>query len=208
MFGDLATRRNDPIPRETGYLVFLYGTLMEGMHNHWLVEKLLETRHAVCISKEARAVSMVIADIRGLPAMYPGMGALRKTTAHGELYCVSPDGLMLLDAFEGTPHFYTRKRLAVAYNGSQTATTEYYAGPRPGMGDHDEGYAPVGHACVKASGRTFSSNWKEYDPTARGPAVYYRGGYIQNEPWPRQRQRRIGGDIIFNEAVDFEEAEG
>lgn len=82
------------------HLIFVYGTLMRGMDNHWHLKDSPFVR-STQTDEGWKLYSL------GLPFMVPS--AYGKVW--GEVYEVSPEVLQHLDMLEGHPHFYTRTPL-------------------------------------------------------------------------------------------------
>lgn len=85
-------------------LVFVYGTLKRGFHNHWLMRQIC----AEFVS-EARTADAFPLVVRGLPYLLdlPGEGY----RVEGEIYRVSEPGFQLLDRLERHPDWYRRRLL-------------------------------------------------------------------------------------------------
>ena len=84
-------------------LVFVYGTLMAGYHNHFL----LETSKWIDYAKTSNEYSLFE---EGIPFVYED---LKLTTITGEVYEVSPSVMLYLDMLEGHPTCYERKQVDV-----------------------------------------------------------------------------------------------
>lgn len=95
-------------PDEEGwedYGFFIYGTLMQGHYNHWLM-KGLELAGHVRFQGKAFAKGSLLLDMDGLPAMYNTMHG--RYTVRGEQWEISHVARAVLDQFEGDGHFYNR----------------------------------------------------------------------------------------------------
>lgn len=79
-------------------LVFVYGTLRRGGHNHRLLE------HARCVSVTRTAPVFTLYDLGAYPAMVAG----GVTAVEGEVYEVDATTLTRLDRLEGYPGYYDR----------------------------------------------------------------------------------------------------
>jgi len=98
----------------TTHLVFVYGSLKAGFHNHqWLAEH------------DATDLGYAVTDARYLmvrgnafpylinPAHFTTPVALPESPVGGELYRVDDAGLAALDRLEGHPRFYRRELISV-----------------------------------------------------------------------------------------------
>ena len=72
------------------HAVFVYGTLRRGEESHYLLE------NAECLASNAWTNGILYDTCEGYPAMYRGEGKV-----HGELYIVSEQQFVTLDAMEG-----------------------------------------------------------------------------------------------------------
>jgi gamma-glutamylcyclotransferase (GGCT)/AIG2-like uncharacterized protein YtfP len=89
-----------------GALVFVYGTLMQGEHNH----RLLATEDAAYLGPCTTEPAFTMYHLGGFPAVAPeGDTAIR-----GELYVVGDATLAALDRLEGHPSFYLRTTIRLA----------------------------------------------------------------------------------------------
>lgn len=84
-------------------LVFVYGTLMAGYHNHYY----LETSKWVDYAKTVKDYSLFES---GIPFVYEDLNI---TTITGEVYEVSKSVMYYLDMLEGHPDAYKRKQIDV-----------------------------------------------------------------------------------------------
>ena len=80
--------------------VFVYGTLKQGYHNHYLLEG--------CKFEEAEAEGFNLHASAYLPYAVPGEGTIK-----GELYEVDNEVLKRLDRLEGHPRYYRRIKTSV-----------------------------------------------------------------------------------------------
>jgi len=83
---------------EARHLVFVYGSLLAGEHNH---ARYLDGARFV---GGATIAGFTMVSFGGFPAIVAGPHAVR-----GEIYEVNDEELVALDRLEGTPHFYTRE---------------------------------------------------------------------------------------------------
>jgi gamma-glutamylaminecyclotransferase len=82
------------------FLVFVYGSLKKGFHNH----RLLETGQAIFKgTAESVAPEYAMVDLGSFPGLIDG-----KQRVTGELYEVDAHTFHRLDSLEGHPHMYTR----------------------------------------------------------------------------------------------------
>ena len=86
------------------HLVFVYGSLKKGFHNHHYVEG--------CKGCEASMEGIELHSGPGFPFCQRGEGVV-----HGELYEVSDKQLRSIDMLEGHPRFYKREKLYAKVNG-------------------------------------------------------------------------------------------
>jgi gamma-glutamylcyclotransferase (GGCT)/AIG2-like uncharacterized protein YtfP len=87
--------------------IFVYGSLKQGLHNHWLLHNAIFIDVAQTTEQCWDMISM-----GGFPAVIPG-----NKNIYGELYHVTPQDLLMLDHLEGHPDFYSRT--AVELNNGQ-----------------------------------------------------------------------------------------
>lgn len=85
------------------HLVFVYGSLKKGFHNHWLLDK-PDTKFIDDASSIAPNYAMVSL------GSYPGL-ILGNQRVSGELYEVSEDTFHSLDRLEGHPYVYKREQV-------------------------------------------------------------------------------------------------
>lgn len=82
-----------------GRLLFVYGTLMAGYHNHFI----LRDHEATWLREVTTTPEWDLVRLGGFPGMTPGFNRVL-----GELYLVSDDTLNRCDRLEGVPDFYER----------------------------------------------------------------------------------------------------
>jgi gamma-glutamylcyclotransferase (GGCT)/AIG2-like uncharacterized protein YtfP len=81
--------------------IFVYGSLLRGESNH---ERLAGARF---LGEARSAPSFSLVDLGAYPGLVRGGGRV----VHGEVYVVPPALLVKLDAFEGHPRLYRRRRI-------------------------------------------------------------------------------------------------
>lgn len=123
VFGDLDLTMLHSNERHT---VFVYGTLMSKMRNHYRME-----RDGVKLLSNPATTDPSAADWRlrsrktqgnyWAPVAMPGESGYPKGIIQGEVYEVNNEILLDLDRFEGHPDFYRRQKEWVVYmsNGKQ-----------------------------------------------------------------------------------------
>jgi gamma-glutamylaminecyclotransferase len=138
-----------------GHKVFVYGSLLSGLHNHRHLAGAARTGAGRTLATSFRMFDLggfpgVVADLQ--PA--PPDGAIK-----GELYEVGDDTLADLDRLEGNGRFYTR-RVAVVQtdDGRLHRAWLYFLPPR----------AVVGRPAVK--GGDWRRHWREKQRYAAAPA--------------------------------------
>jgi gamma-glutamylcyclotransferase (GGCT)/AIG2-like uncharacterized protein YtfP len=109
--------------KETGHVVFVYGTLKRGRGNSHLLE------HSVFLGVAVTVGSFAMFGGHGFPRMVrteeartaAARGYLKEFArpVAGELYRVNEDTLDQLDWLEGVPTHYTRQRIEVATTGDR-----------------------------------------------------------------------------------------
>lgn len=156
MFGQLPARRTTPKPNSTGIPVFVYGTLMSGQPNHWLMEGLLERSHAVLMCERATCSGVMIANIGRLPAAYLG-GYGGPSLTYGELYCVTADGIGVIDQLEGHPHFYSRTQVHIGTEDAMHLGYVYLGPSRSGLAGDDN---PIGHLAGSVQDGILVCDWR------------------------------------------------
>jgi gamma-glutamylcyclotransferase (GGCT)/AIG2-like uncharacterized protein YtfP len=88
------------MPRgKAGSLLFVYGTLMTGFHNNFI----LQQGEATWLRDVTTHHAWDLVRLGGFPGMVPGANRVR-----GELYIVSDETLRRCDQLEGVPDFYER----------------------------------------------------------------------------------------------------
>jgi gamma-glutamylaminecyclotransferase len=108
---------------EVTYLVGVYGTLKKGNGNHDLMQ--YACAEFVANAKTLRPMRLCIT---GLPFLIKGEHE-EGHLVQMELYFVGEDGLKILDALEGHPHFYEREKLeVVTADGEQMTPWVYQVG--------------------------------------------------------------------------------
>ncbi len=90
------------------YLVFVYGSLRLGFHNHALLET------SGYLGDFTTSPSYTMYDMGEFPAVAEG----GSTAIYGEVYKVSGDVLALLDKLEGHPEWYCRSLITTDYGDS------------------------------------------------------------------------------------------
>ena len=88
-------------------LLFVYGTLKKGFHNHYL----LEDAPFIC---KAWLPFHKMLSLGGFPAIIPEGGY--RDNIEGELYEVPEGRWPLLDRLEGVPHLYRREQIEIWNN--------------------------------------------------------------------------------------------
>lgn len=93
-------------------LVFVYGTLKRGFHNHGLMRQI--GAQFVCPGTTVEEFPLVV---HGLPYLLdlPGEGY----RVDGEIYRVTDDGFALLDRLEQHPRWYRRRVISVKGDGGE-----------------------------------------------------------------------------------------
>jgi gamma-glutamylcyclotransferase (GGCT)/AIG2-like uncharacterized protein YtfP len=91
--------------------IFVYGTLLKGEHNHYL----LENAEFLFYGKTKKEYTLY-----GLGS-FPGMVEGGRYSISGEVYAVKPSELQHLDALEEHPDWYVRKEI-VLENGEKVET--------------------------------------------------------------------------------------
>ena len=123
-----------------GDLVFVYGSLLSGLHNHTVIDgahKLGDTLIA----------GMTMVSLGSYPALLPRASEM---TIVGEVYEVASDDMaQRLDWLEGYPEFYNRKQVSTEYGKAWV----YYIKSEP----HRYSGAPV----------VSNGNWRDYISTTQ-----------------------------------------
>lgn len=104
------------------HLVFVYGTLKRGLHNHrWLADNGAEFL-GEAITRDPHRLF-----VDGLPFLVEGPGEHQPgARVRGELYKVSPLGLKALDYLEGHPSFYERRLAPVLVGSTEMEAWIYF----------------------------------------------------------------------------------
>ncbi|ACF13947.1 AIG2 family protein [Chloroherpeton thalassium ATCC 35110] len=87
------------------HLVFVYGTLMHGYHNHVLLEDAVFLGEAETVEK-----------YRLTYTFFPMLTEPPEVHVKGELYQVDDEALANLDILEDIPHLYQRKKIPIQIN--------------------------------------------------------------------------------------------
>ena len=95
--------KNSPSPADINPLVFVYGTLKRGFHNHGLIRQI--GAEFVSIGRTAESFPLVV---DGLPYLLNSRGCGHQV--EGEIYRIpDSEGWTALDRLEGHPRFYKRE---------------------------------------------------------------------------------------------------
>ena len=86
-------------------LIFVYGSLKAGLHNHYI----LEHSNLLCTHVTAPIFTMISFDA------YPAVLLNGTTAIHGEVYSVSEDIFAEVAELEGFPFFYNRVEIETKY---------------------------------------------------------------------------------------------
>ena len=84
--------------RQESYLVFVYGSLMPGLHNHHLMQQ------SECLKSCSTLPEYTMYSLGSFPGVCEG----GDTAIQGVLYCVDARTLSKLDQLEGHPNWYKR----------------------------------------------------------------------------------------------------
>lgn len=110
--------------------LFVYGTLLSGLSNHWLLAGLMNDGHAKFLGK-GFTPSIIVMSFGGLPAAYPVMARNTPRTM-GEIYSCTTPAIKALDLFEGVGVFYNRDSVSLARthsaNGHELAASKQSVG--------------------------------------------------------------------------------
>lgn len=87
-------------------LVFVYGSLMRGFHNH----RLLQHDAARYVGRAETQARYTLVDL----GAFPGLLEAGSARVRGEIYDVDEPTLAKLDRLEGHPRFYQRKHVLLA----------------------------------------------------------------------------------------------
>ncbi len=88
--------------------VFVYGTLLRGLRNHYLLDGASFVRADVTVDR------FTLLDFGRYPAVVPRP----RDPIHGEVYDVDDDVLVALDALEDYPRWYDRVQVQLAGGGA------------------------------------------------------------------------------------------
>lgn len=94
---------NHQIAHALSDLVFVYGSLREGLGNHHV----LEGNNAKKIADTSVEIPFTMKDIGAFPGLVPNADG-DVNAIYGEIYSVSKEGMRALDSLEGFPRFYSR----------------------------------------------------------------------------------------------------
>ena len=104
--------KTDSELKSTGIFIFVYGTLLSGEPNHYLLSD------AEFIKTALTQPEYELVDINGhFPAMVSG----GSTAVKGEVYNINKRTLALIDRLEGHPNFYKRIKISLQ-NGTSVKT--------------------------------------------------------------------------------------
>jgi len=99
-------------------LLFVYGTLMKGLHNHFLLKT------SECLGSYKTVKKHMIYIDGTIPYL---SDTFQKYNIQGEVYNVSSETLKELDELEGEGEWYIRKKIMVSdTNGDQIEVEAYY----------------------------------------------------------------------------------
>lgn len=87
-------------------LVFVYGSLKEGFHNHHLLS---DRNSSLYLFDGETQDKFTLLDL----GTYPGVTLKPTSKIQGEIYNVSPECFSQLDNLEGYPDYYSRKKVKV-----------------------------------------------------------------------------------------------
>jgi gamma-glutamylaminecyclotransferase len=124
------------------HLVFVYGTLKRGQHNHRLLAK------SAYISTATTTGRWRMLD-GGYPVVLPerhksGAGKIR-----GELYVIDDQTLAALDHLEGNGLLYLRRKVPVVTDGGAIHQAWMYVGLRPASWFHSQSLIPRINGCLE-----------------------------------------------------------
>lgn len=111
--------------RQQQHTIFVYGSLLSGLHNHETL------RGADFMSAATTRPEYTMLDL----GAFPGVCAGGTTAIRGELWSCGPFVLSRLDRLEGHPTFYRRTHIRVRADGDEVNAEMYvlartYAGER------------------------------------------------------------------------------
>ena len=96
----------------TGFIkIFVYGTLLKGEHNHYL----MKNSELLFYGKTKKQYTLYCME------SFPGMVEGGNDSVSGEVYAVNPENLKKLDELEGHPDWYLRKKIQLE-NGEEVET--------------------------------------------------------------------------------------
>eukprot|EP00003_Mantamonas_plastica_P025479 TRINITY_DN5002_c0_g2_i1.p1 TRINITY_DN5002_c0_g2~~TRINITY_DN5002_c0_g2_i1.p1 ORF type:complete len:161 (+),score=54.19 TRINITY_DN5002_c0_g2_i1:1-483(+) len=117
--------KEDIIDNDESILMFTYGTLRKGFHNHHY----LEGAEYIGAATTAEQYSMYTnhADesrgSKGIPFVNPEE---KKICIRGDVYCISEKMLKRIDGLEGHPNWYWREEIPVLMDGGEEKTAWIY----------------------------------------------------------------------------------
>jgi gamma-glutamylaminecyclotransferase len=120
------------------HLVFVYGTLKRGQHNH---NRFLATSTFLGPATTAERWRMITG---GYPVVLPNHHRAGAGRIRGELYEVDDQTLEALDRLEGNGHLYLRREVPVVANDgiSFAGRAWMYVGLRPASWFHSQSLIP------------------------------------------------------------------
>jgi gamma-glutamylcyclotransferase (GGCT)/AIG2-like uncharacterized protein YtfP len=98
--------------------VFVYGSLLSGLHNH----RCLDGATFVGTARTTGGGWRML-DLHAFPALVPDANG---GDVVGEVYDVDGPGLAVLDRLEGFPRFYNRRQIGVAIGADRTTAWVYH----------------------------------------------------------------------------------
>jgi gamma-glutamylcyclotransferase (GGCT)/AIG2-like uncharacterized protein YtfP len=104
-------------------LVFVYGSLKRGFHNHYMMD------WAVMFNTGVTVHPYHLLNLGSFPGMtdkWQGRTDLPPVHIKGEVYQVDPALMAALDRFEGHPNFYRRRHIPVRCGGDSIFTCYAY----------------------------------------------------------------------------------
>jgi len=99
--------------------LFVYGTLKQGFHNHYL----LEDAEFICKAATKEKYPMINTE-EYFPYLINEAG--KGYNIEGELYQIDEEILSVLDILEGYPEHYDRKKIKVVSRGIKVAAIVYF----------------------------------------------------------------------------------
>lgn len=103
--------------------VFTYGSLMQGLGNH----RVMQRAGGYFLGKASIKGVRLHAYCSSFPGACKGVEA---NSTHGEIYSVPKEGLKHLDALEGNGTFYTREFLSFKYEDGEEVEAWIYLLPK------------------------------------------------------------------------------